>query len=177
MNIHLLLSLLMCMLVRSMKVSSKFRHDLKITNGVPADNLYQFVARIVFKRGTLCTGSIISKLYTLTAAHCLLNPNDKFIPAAQVLVQYKLLKFDLEAPEENLSPGKEFVIHPNFIPHQPSNYDFALIKVAKEIIISKYLDLSDKPWPQDEQMYKRKCITVGWGSIASGRTVSNQLLM
>ncbi|RWS24164.1 transmembrane protease serine 9-like protein, partial [Leptotrombidium deliense] len=111
-----------------------------------------------------CGGSVISKRWILTAAHCLKPLTESVLPSVKVLVGS--MYHDNRDKTGNFYGVDEVLIHESFDPKNFIN-DIGLIKLSKEITFSN----SDKGavapacLPTANAAYTGTATVSGWGSL------------
>ena len=136
----------------------------RIINGtIVSDHTFPFMVSIRRKvdGAHFCGGSIISNLFVLTAAHCLLVTT-----AENVQVRVGDLNIDVsgESDHEKTFDVVEFITHDTYGKKQPRNNDIGLLKLNQTI----YYNEGVQPVCLDfltEWMYLNKTLTaIGWGT-------------
>lgn len=104
---------------------------------------------------THCGGSIISTRTILTAAHCTFGVNERNI-TVRIGSRFKYYEGELFRVEKVIN-------HPDY--NQPEyNYDFALLILAREIILKRNVKSIIKLPKQDEKIkVGEKGFVTGWG--------------
>lgn len=134
--------------------------DGRIVGGQPVDiEQYPYQISLLLYEAHLCGGSIISKDFIVTAAHC---------------------TFDHEASDLQIRAGSsiksggqvkdvaEIFNHPNYDP-DTADYDFAILTLVQSLQFGKKV----KPvyLPDADEVFEvgTRCIVTGWGSLEANR--------
>ena len=155
-------------MAKSMKVPSsdmtknqpKFN---KIVGGVTAtEGEFPFIVSMQHSLyGNFCGGSLVSKNWILTAAHCVtgITPSSIIIGLHQQNVTENAEKFK----------QLQIIKHPKW-DSDVMDYDFALVKLAGN---SSYLPIKFNTIPVEGKV---NFITAGWGTLSESGSVSNTLM-
>lgn len=144
------------------------------------------LTHVVFLRAkdNLCSGSIITPDFVLTAAHCVYTDlrgstkkwyqTDSSEKVADDRVELKAgivdMNYDLNFVQEVKS--ERIFVHPNFQKRKLGGFDIALIKVARPFVFTDAvfpIEISEKPWPQNTLFVN--CTTSGFGRSIDPRRV------
>ncbi|KPJ03929.1 Chymotrypsin-like elastase family member 2A [Papilio xuthus] len=113
----------------------------------------------------ICGGTLLSKTFVLTAAHCTSVRGQPVVPETLnvVLGKYNIAGGDLEAQEKTV---QEIIVHDNFDAKQLHN-DIALLKLTSEVLFNDYVQPACLWFPTavEKLTNKEKIIgtVVGWG--------------
>ena len=137
-------------------------------------NEYPWQVGIV-SRGTsfvFCGGSLISKSWVLTAAHC---THGETAYGLQMLLGEHDYNIQTETRMVRRSVQK-IVDHPSY-DHYTTNYDFSLLRMKGTARFDLYAHIRPVCLPLDDSDdYSGQTATVtGWGTTSSGGSTSNKL--
>ncbi|KAM8710156.1 hypothetical protein ACLKA7_016881 [Drosophila subpalustris] len=143
---------------------------LRIINGSaakPKQFPYQVGLHCYFSNSkddySTCGGTIISKRWILTAAHCLQEPN---VSLMKVLVLAGIININTQS---ELGSVKTWVKRSDTIVHQQYDrytvaFDIGLIKLPRDLRMSAYIQPAKLPKRNDKNLYVgRTAISSGWG--------------
>ncbi|XP_030370011.1 serine protease snake [Scaptodrosophila lebanonensis] len=147
-----------------------------IVNGLPAEPMeFPHMARLGHRTVNpastewFCGGTLISKRFVLTAAHCLETPQGEIN-----IVRLGELDFDSET--ENAKPQdyavEDYIKHPNFTDPELYN-DIGLIKLAEDVGFDRYKHPACLPFEDGYQF--DFFIATGWGSTGLAQKSSPKL--
>lgn len=111
-----------------------------------------------------CGGSIISRQWILTAAHCIVQPDGSILPADKLFVETGTTKL----AQGDLRPVARVITHPQYDPVLFDN-DIALVKLAEPIGNSRGAVGAVKVMPQGAPMPNGQGLVMGWGMIDGDR--------
>ncbi|XP_025836158.1 brachyurin-like [Agrilus planipennis] len=149
--------------------------DARIVGGneaVPNSLPYQAALRIFYDEWTgLCGGSLITKRYVLTAAHCL---DDRQLLLEVVLGAHKYREIELTQQRINTST---FKFHEQFNNDSLDN-DLGVVYLPTPAKINQYVQLIALPSRADvsNNLVGREAITSGWGDDNDPATDGKEVL-
>lgn len=114
----------------------------------------------------ICGGTLISKSYVLTAAHCLQGGT----------IYASIGGHDLNAPEDvtRIVEVVQTIVHPGY--RDPRRYnDIALLRLAFEVQFSKRIRPACLPSQNKRIRSGTKMVVAGWGAYENGGPTSNVL--
>ncbi|XP_017840143.1 transmembrane protease serine 9 [Drosophila busckii] len=151
---------------------------LRIINGTAAKAKqlpYQVALHSYFssapKEATICGGTIISKRWILTAAHCLQEPNSKLLKSIVLLGVFNKAKKH-EAGIIRMQINSSHVIpHEHYDLRTVAN-DIGLVRLPQELKFNVYAQPAKLPKKNDKQTFEgRLAIASGWGVTAKQHQV------
>lgn len=113
-----------------------------------------------------CGGSIIAPFYVLTAAHCTNRQNASRLQI-RVGSSYKNAGGDVHHVAE-------IIQHPNYT-SSTTDFDYAIVKVATEIVFSDSVNPIVLPEETDDLEVGTKCTVSGWGNTKNVMEPTNRL--
>ncbi|XP_046988114.1 transmembrane protease serine 9-like [Schistocerca americana] len=119
--------------------------------------------------GHVCTATLITTRWLLTAAQCIVVREGEPLPAADYFVLMGSSNFTNQIA---LKVGQRgwpdlFVVHPMFKIEMTLDYDLGLIRLQSKLVLSRrvsYVPLPDDIIP-GEILYSLNCTVAGWGKI------------
>ncbi|XP_014255448.1 trypsin-2-like isoform X2 [Cimex lectularius] len=121
-----------------------------------------YMVRLLKKRKTTCSGSIINASWILTAAHCL--PHSRKLDSIEIMAGVDDVE---DYRKAQFAMAKRVIQHPNYIPSKISKYDLGLIELVEPLNLSstvQVLPLTNNSWPSTERLYSQPCLAAGWGT-------------
>uniref|UniRef100_A0A3B1JX32 Elastase-1-like n=1 Tax=Astyanax mexicanus TaxID=7994 RepID=A0A3B1JX32_ASTMX len=118
----------------------------------------------------ICGGSLISSLYVMTAAHCILDMQLRFYRV--VLGDYDLYKY--EGGEQPRSVSR-IIMHPGWTGDLVNGNDIALLKLSSPVYGNSYTEIANFPYPDQTLPNGFTCYITGWGLLATGGTTPDIL--
>lgn len=116
------------------------------------------------KRSSLCGGSIITSNVILTAAHCLMTRNGRYLKKVMVVYNYTLSL----AGKNTALYAEKVIAHPTFVKRRAIVHDVALLKLPVDLEFNRYV----KPvcLPTDKMDIAGKSLVIaGWGITETGK--------
>uniref|UniRef100_A0A182SZ29 Peptidase S1 domain-containing protein n=1 Tax=Anopheles maculatus TaxID=74869 RepID=A0A182SZ29_9DIPT len=168
----MILQLVVCFVFVALAQAGPIDHG-KIVNGTDAaiEN-YPFVVSLRgASGGHSCGGSIITKRWILTAAHCV----DYTTPLYQT-VQVGRTNIS-RTEDESIYAIESVVIHPNYNPSDSYIDDIALLKLSKPLVFSEQVQPVRLPkrFFEIDTLQSELVTLVGWGRNASDGPVQTTL--
>ena len=151
------------------------KRKTKIVGGkVTEVNEYPWQAGIVSKgtKTVWCGGTLISNMWIMTAAHCTRGESASGLQALLGEHNYKV-NAESKTLRMNIAAIKD---HPDYN-YRTTNYDFALLKMAKGVDFARYSHIRPACLPTDDgNDFNNYAATVtGWGTTSSGGSASIKL--
>ncbi|KAK3521146.1 hypothetical protein QTP70_000528 [Hemibagrus guttatus] len=157
-------------------VKEKINTDQRIVGGLeatPGEIPWQVALFHKEKKLVFCGGSLLSDMWVITAAHCLVDGGiGKFI--------VRLGEHNVEVDEQRESDHEidEHHMHPNYQYHESHNHDIALLKLKTPVTFSDYIiPICLGPKTFTENLLKSATISLvsGWGRTRYGGLESDKL--
>jgi len=163
--------------------------DRIIGGKVPPIGFFPWLARIGYRtsggKEYFCGGTLISKRYVLTAAHCTVAENESLKPVSIRLGEHKVSE-DPDCSEPSVcSYVKDYRVV-KIISHQRYNptskkHDIALLKLDRDVEYSTFIQpiclpfIKEKSFP-DLENSENSGIVAGWGRTRYDRAEESNLL-
>ncbi|XP_053677336.1 trypsin-2-like [Anopheles nili] len=144
----------------------------RIVGGFPATNMalyHQVSVRSksadlsTFGRGHICGGSLINAGTVLSAAHCMVDVNDRPRAASYFRIVGGNIYRNTQTPQTFVSDVKKVVVHSNYNANGFLN-DIGVFILAKEVA-SNHVSLQPIPLAVQVPPNGTQCLTSGWGSL------------
>ncbi|KAK2880775.1 hypothetical protein Q8A67_018043 [Cirrhinus molitorella] len=136
-----------------------------LVGGVPANIIngnealsWPWQVSIQTSRGQqFCGGTLISKTWVLTAAHCLVQPGNHFVVLGQN---------DLGSNDEFVQVKKiaKVINHPDYNNPTKYNNDIALVKLSSPVQMTSHVSPICLPSPLTSIRPGTRCVITGWGA-------------
>ncbi|EDW68470.1 brachyurin [Drosophila virilis] len=149
---------------------------LRIINGSaarPKQLPYQVALHAYFGNSgdepSLCGGTILTKRWILTAAHCLQEPDTNLLKVIVTAGALNKTRKDEPGHMELLVRRKDTIVHPLYDRHTVAN-DIALIRLPKDLKLGAYAQPARLPRGKNKfNLNGRSAISSGWGLTAKQR--------
>ncbi|XP_006889655.1 PREDICTED: granzyme A-like [Elephantulus edwardii] len=115
----------------------------------------------------ICAGALIKENWVLTAAHCYLDKNSKAILGAHTRKS--------KEPEKQITSIKEEINYPDYNRYTKDG-DLKLLKLNKEAILNKYVEILDLPNNAEDVNPGTQCRVAGWGMYQSNLRKPSNIL-
>ncbi|XP_067095491.1 trypsin-3 [Osmerus mordax] len=147
---------LICMLLELLAVRCQQMQGRIVGGYAPAPNSIKYIVSIQTTRGQhFCGGSLISKYWVLTAAHCNQGLDNMLIVAGD----YSLSMY--EGTEQFFIPHL-LIPHPQYS-SKTNNADIMLIKLRSPVYLNSYVSTVPLPRQGASVAEGRVCRVSGWG--------------
>ncbi|XP_063701065.1 trypsin-1-like [Culicoides brevitarsis] len=149
--------------------SNDFRYPTngRIVGGVVSD-IKDFPYQVSLQDGSrhFCGGSIISKKWILSAAHCM-----EQMTASRLKVR---VGSSFHKSDGKVVKVVKIVSHPSYN-KRTIDYDYALVELAEELEFNTSVQSVDLPAQNEELVAGANCVVSGWGNTQSSLESNAQL--
>ncbi|XP_072304770.1 trypsin-3 [Eucyclogobius newberryi] len=141
--------------------------EFRIIGGyVPVPNSIKYVVSLQTRlRQHFCGGSLITKYWVITAAHC-----NKGIDNTLVVAGDHSLKI-YEGTEQEIFP-QALIPHPAYNSRSSNHNDIMLIKLQVPVWLNAFISIVILPRQDSTRTPGSMCRVSGWGSTVAGETLS-----